>query len=110
MSFTKAFCSFVLVSMIIATTLASLDSSVIDGFRYLFQDKWGVATLMDAYFGFLFFYLWVFYRENSAVARFFWLVAVLSFGTIAMSSYLLLAIRALPTGSSLEDLLRKKTA
>lgn len=110
MSIAKSFCFIVLISMIGVTTAASLESNVVDGFRYLFQDQWGVATLMDAYFGFLFFYLWVFYRERSAVLRLVWLVAILSFGTIAMSIYLLLAFRSLPNGSKIEDLFKRKTA
>ena len=54
------------------------------------QDRyWTFATLCDAYFGFLTFYVWVFYKERSWLARVLWFIAIMVLGNMAMSSYVL---------------------
>jgi Protein of unknown function (DUF1475) len=66
---------------------------------------WFVATLADAYFGFLWFWAWIAYKETSNVARGAWLVAVLALGNIAMAGYMLLQLRKLPPGAGVDRLL-----
>lgn len=51
---------------------------------------WAVATLFDAYFGFITFYVWVAYKERGWAAKAIWFVLVMAFGNIAMSAYVLL--------------------
>jgi hypothetical protein len=89
----KLFFGLILVSMIAVTTWASMEHSVIDGFRELFSSRWGIATLGDTYFSFLLIYLWIAHRERSLAARVVWLILVCSFGTIAISGYGLLQIK-----------------
>ena len=43
--------------------------NVIDGFVTVCSEPWGLATMFDAYFGFLAFFLYVAWRERSALAR-----------------------------------------
>ncbi len=61
---------------------------------------WFIATLADAYWGFVTFYVWVAFKETAWSARAAWLVAILLLGNIAMSAYclaeLLLAKRDTP--------------
>lgn len=83
------FCVGVLVCMTIITTVASLDRSVLAAGEALWPDPWFLATLMDAYFGFLTFYLWVAYKETGWFSRISWLIAILFLGNFAMSAYLL---------------------
>ncbi|RYZ77282.1 MAG: DUF1475 domain-containing protein [Proteobacteria bacterium] len=108
MKYAALFSIFVLLAMIAITTSASLEKPVMDGFMYLLQEKWGVATLMDAYFGFTFFYLWVAYREVTLGSRLLWLVFIMSFGTIAMAIYVLNAIRTTDRSLGLEGVLLRK--
>jgi Protein of unknown function (DUF1475) len=56
---------------------------------------WTIATLTDAYFGFLTFYVWVFYKETRWLKRIGWLVAILLLGNMAMSVYVLLQLMRL---------------
>lgn len=56
------------------------------------RDVWFQATLADAYFGFLSFFVWVAYREKSALARVGWFIGIMLLGNIAMSAYALIAI------------------
>jgi hypothetical protein len=88
--------------MVALTVWSSLDKSMMEGFRYLFQDRWAIATLGDAYCGFLTFLAWLVYREKSNLSRVLWVVTILFFGNIAMSIYVLNRLR---TATSVEDLL-----
>lgn len=50
---------------------------------------WTTATLLDAYCGFLTFYVWVHYKERRALVRLGWFVAIMLLGNMAMSAYVL---------------------
>jgi hypothetical protein len=69
---------------------------------------WFVATLADAYFGFLWFWAWIAYKETSNLARAAWLVGVLGLGNIAMAAYMLLQLRKLPADAGAEGLLLRR--
>ena len=68
-------------------------------------NPWFIATLADAYFGFLWFWAWIAYKEDSNLARGLWLLAILGLGNIAMASYMLLQLRKLPPGAGVDRLL-----
>jgi hypothetical protein len=53
---------------------------------------WTIATLMDAYFGFLTFYVWVSFKEARWLPRIGWFVGIMLLGNIAMSAYVLLQL------------------
>lgn len=71
-------------------------------------NPWFVATLFDAYFGFLWFWLWIAYKETSLAARGGWLVGVLLLGNMAMAVYMLLQLRRLPPNPTAADLLLRR--
>lgn len=104
----KLFFSFVLISMLIATTWASLHENVFVGAAKMMQEPWGVATLADTYFGFIIFFLWVAYRENSLVQKVLWFLAIITLGNIATSIYALKELWSLPPGTGLDGLFSKK--
>ena len=72
------------------------------------SNPWFVATLFDAYFGFLWFWAWIAYKETSNAARALWLVLVLGLGNIAMAAYMLLQLRRLPADATAEHLLLRR--
>ena len=82
-------CLAVIVCMACITVAATLDRNVLQAGRGLWPDPWFRATLMDAYFGFLTFFVWVAYKERSWASRGVWFVAIMSLGNFAMSGYLL---------------------
>jgi membrane protease YdiL (CAAX protease family) len=94
----------ILVAMLAVTTWASLDRSVFEAGNLL-DDPWGVATLADAYMGFLTFYAWVAYKERGVAGRVLWFVLIMGLGNIAMSAYVLLQLFRLPPGATVETLL-----
>lgn len=69
------------------------------------NNPWFIATLFDAYFGFLWFWLWLAYRESSWVSRLLWLLLILMMGNMAMAAYVLIALLRLPAGATAADLL-----
>lgn len=105
----SAFASFVLLAMISVTTWSSLEKGVGEGFRYVFAERWGIATLFDAYFGFAAFFLWVIYKESSAVSRILWGIGLVIFGNIAIAIYLLKEARKLKASDGAEILLVRRS-
>ena len=84
----------ILVYMIAMTTWVGLHKSIMlspNEFSGA-SSLWAVATLFDAYFGFITFYAWVAYKETSWAARVVWFVLIMGLGNIAMSSYVLIPL------------------
>jgi hypothetical protein len=104
--------SAILVVMTVVTVRASLHQAVWDwGGLVTEPDRyWTIATLADAYCGFLTFYAWVFYKERSAVVRGAWFVAIMLLGNFAMATYVLLQLARLRPGEPLEHLLLRAPA
>lgn len=72
-------------------------------------DRWWTwATLADAYFGFLTFYAWVFYKERGAIARVGWFVAIMLLGNFAMATYVLMQLGRLRPGEPVANLLLRR--
>jgi hypothetical protein len=71
-------------------------------------NPWFIATLFDAFFGFLWFWLWLAYKETGWVARGVWLVLILLGGNMAMAAYVLIQLWRLPAGASMQDLLLRR--
>ena len=99
--------TLILIGMIWVTVRASLDRSVFDAGEVI-EDPWGLATLFDAYFGFITFYAWVAYREATALARGVWFVLIMALGNIAMAVYMLLLLRLLPSDAGPSDILLRR--
>jgi hypothetical protein len=87
--FLRLLFALVLVSMLGVTTWASLECPLFAVPRDVFGHPWFIATLFDAYWGFITFFAWVCYKQNAWLARVTWLVAILLLGNIAMASYCL---------------------
>ncbi len=93
----------ILVAMLAVTTAASLHQPLWEwgGLKAEPDRWWTYATLADAYFGFLTFYAWVFYKETTATARIGWFVAT-------MAVYVMLQLARLPSGAPLSRLLLRE--
>ena len=102
--------SLSLAAMLGITTYASLDRSILDVGAELTSDPWFQATLADAYFGFLTFFVWVAYKESGMGRKLIWFVLIMTLGNIAMSIYVLIQLfRADPTKGFESVLLRDPT-
>lgn len=93
--------------MTVLTIRTSLTVSLWSAWDSLAANPWAVATLYDAYFGFITFWVWVAYKENTVWSRMLWLVLILCLGNIAMSLYVLIQLFRLKPDQPVEALLRR---
>jgi len=107
-TFLIAVCCSVLAIMLYVTISASLHQDLISATRQLWPDPWFRATLADAYCGFLFFWLWVAWREQSVVRGALWFVLIMILGNLAMAGYVLLQLKAMRPGDGFEALLLRR--
>ncbi len=95
----------VLGSMLWVTSWASFQCPLFGVPREVFTHPWFIATLFDAYWGFITFFVWVCYKQTSWLARGAWFVAIMLLGNIAMAVYCLSELFNLPKEGRLSDLL-----
>jgi len=103
-------CCSVLALMLYVTVSASLQQDIISATRQLWPDPWFRATLADAYCGFLFFWLWVAWREQSVVRGVLWFVLIMALGNLAMAVYVLLRLRHIRNGADLQRLFSREVS
>lgn len=83
-----AYALVVLVAMTWVTTFATYaQGDVMLGFREVAAMPWGLATLFDAYFAFVSFFLYILWRERSTVAKVIWFVLLMGLGNFAIVFY-----------------------
>jgi hypothetical protein len=108
----KLLFGFILVSLAAYTSWASTQQAVWD-WRGLVDGPdrwWTIATLIDAYYGFITFYAWVFYKEPRAVARIGWFVAIMGLGNMAMAVYVLRELARLRDDEPASAILLRRAA
>lgn len=98
---------FILVSLTAWNLWVSTQQSLLDwgGLTTPPDNLWTIATLIDAYYGFLTFYVWVLWKETRALPRVAWFLAIMLLGNIAMAVYVLRQLARLTPGDSMADLL-----
>lgn len=101
----RIFFSIVLASMLWVTGWASLSCALWDTPREIATHPWFIATLFDAYWGFLTFFCWVCWKETSWGKRVVWLIFILLLGNIAMSAYVLNKLFRLERGAGVREFL-----
>lgn len=77
--------------------------NVLVGFVTVCSEPWGLATMFDAYFAFLAFWLYTAWRERTWLARVSWLVALLLLGNFAMAGYALACLWQTPATATLGE-------
>ncbi len=108
----KCLFSTILISMIVYTSWAAWRQPVThwQGLTVGPDRFWTIATLLDAYFGFLTFYVWVVFKERRWLPRVVWFVAIMLLGNMAMSAYVLLQLMRLRSDQDASQLLSIRNA
>jgi hypothetical protein len=103
---------FIFVSLLAYTSWASTQQSLLDWQGLVAEPDrwWTIATLIDAYYGFITFYVWVCFKERSWLARVLWFIAIMALGNMAMAAYVLIALWRLKPGEPVANILYPKTA
>jgi hypothetical protein len=84
--------------MLGVTTWASSKCPLFGVPRSVATHPWFLATLADAYWGFVTFSVWVCYKESTWTSKVSWFVAIIALGNIAMSLYWLAELFIEPKG------------
>jgi hypothetical protein len=97
---------FIFVSLLCYTIWASSQQAVTEwqGLIRRPDNWWTIATLIDAYYGFITFYVWVVWKERRSLPRVAWFLAM------AMALFVLLQLRKLAPGDSMATLLALRNA
>jgi hypothetical protein len=99
----------ILASMLAVTTWAGSLQSLGEFARGpVMRDPWVIATLFDAYWAFVTFFVWVAWKESTLAARLLWFVAIMLLGNIAMASYMLAQLFAVPPTAPLGDVFTQR--
>ena len=69
---------------------------------------WVIATMIDAYYAFLTFFVWVCFKETKMASRIGWFIAIMLTGNMAMAIYVLLQILRLKPEEPLSAILVRR--
>lgn len=106
--FLQLFFGAIFIWMTLMTVRTSLAVSLWEAWPSYSANQWAVATLWDAYFGFLTFYLWVVYKERRIWTRILWFVLIMGLGNIAMSLYVSLQLMRLRADDPVDSILWRR--
>lgn len=98
----------VIASMLAITTWASLHTPLFSIPRAVFTHPWFIATLFDAYWAFVAFYVWVAWKERSLPARILWFVTIILLGNISIAVYMLRELFAVPASGPLDEVFTRR--
>lgn len=101
-------CLGILALMLYVTISASFHQGIVTAFHQLWPDPWFRATLADAYCGFLFFWLWVAWREPNLTTSVVWFLLIIALGNIAMALYVLLQLRRMGSDDGIGALFERR--
>ena len=100
----------IFVWMVFFTVKTSLQESLWSAMPAYAKNPWAMATLYDAYCGFITFFVWVAYKETSWFPRIAWFMLIMTLGNIAMSAYVLIELFRLRPEEGADCLLKRRTA
>jgi hypothetical protein len=98
----------IFVYMVVMTIKTSIQISLSEAWPSYRANPWAMATLYDAYFGFITFFVWVAYRETKLWVKGLWFVLIMGLGNIAMSLYVLIQLFRLQPAEPASAILLKK--
>jgi len=108
--FLKFLFGFIFVFMVVMTVRTSLQVSLWSALGSFAANPWAMATLYDAYAGFITFFVWLAWRERTLGVKMIWFVLIMALGNIAMSLYVLIQLFGLKSDESASALFRQKAA
>lgn len=106
--FLRALFVLVFASMLAVTTWASLHTPLFEIPREVLRHPWFIATLVDAYWAFIAFYVWVAWKEQSLAARVLWFIAIVALGNLAMAAYLLRELFRVPASGPIDPVFTRR--
>lgn len=106
--FLRGLFAVILASMLAVTSWAGMHTPLFSIPREVLSHPWFIATLVDAYWAFIIFYVWAAWKEQSIGARLLWFVAVVALGNIAMAVYFLRELFQVPATGPLDPVFTRR--
>jgi len=103
--FLKILFGAIFLWMTVATIRTSLEVSLWAAMPDYARNPWAMATLYDAYCGFITFFVWVVYKERRIGPCILWFLLIMGLGNIAMSVYVLIQLFRLKPDEPAEKIL-----
>jgi len=104
----RALFAFIFIGMLAVIITATLDQNIFEAVGKIWPNWWFKATLADAYFGFLTFFVWVTYKELRLWRKLVWFASIMLLGNLAISAYILLELFKLQEKDNFETLLTRR--
>ena len=104
----KTLFALMLIGMLSVTVTASIDQNIFEAVGKMWPNWWFKATMADAYFGFLTFFVWVAYKEIHLWRKLVWFASIMLLGNLAISAYMLVELYKLQAGDTIETLLTRR--
>lgn len=108
LSVLKTLFALIIFAMLSITIIASIDQNIFEAVGNMWPNWWFKATLADAYFGFLTFFVWVAYKELRLWRKLLWFALVMLLGNLAISAYMLFELYKLQNGDNFATLLTRR--
>ena len=108
--FLRALFIVIIASMLAVTSWASLHTPLFAIPREVLSHPWFIATLFDAYWAFVTFFVWVAWKEGTLAARVLWFVAIVALGNLAMAAYMLRELFRVPATGPLAAVFTRRNA
>ena len=100
--------ALIFVGMLSLVITASIDQNMFEAVGSMWPNWWFRATLADAYFGFLTFFVWVAYKELRLWRKLVWFASIMLLGNLAISAYILLELFKLQAEDTFDTLLTRR--
>jgi hypothetical protein len=104
----KVFFSILFLWMFYMVISTSRSSNLFKEWDFLGSIPWMRATLWDFYANVTVIYLWILYKEERAALKFFWLILLVTLGSIASCAYVLIQLFRLRPGEGLKEFFSKQ--
>ena len=108
LSILKGLFGLIFLGMLSITITATIDQNIFQSVGNMWPNWWFKATLADAYFGFITFFVWVAYKELRLWRRMIWFALIMLLGNLAIPAYMLLELYKLQVGDTIETLLTRR--
>ena len=108
LSVLKTLFAVIIFAMLSLTIIASIDQNIFEAVSNMWPSWWFKATLADAYFGFITFFVWVAYKELRLWRKLLWFALIMLLGNLAISAYMLLELYKLQGGDTFATLLTRR--
>jgi len=108
LSILKGLFGLIFLGMLSVTITATIDQNIFESVGNMWPNWWFKATLADAYFGFLTFFVWVAYKELHLWRKLLWFALIMLLGNLAISAYMLLELYKLQVGGTVSTLLTRR--